>query len=205
MSRKPWAAWLGAAGSLLVSQFAFADGTSAPPPQPADAPLEVAAAPANAHCVPAWVIDAAGIQQLPDHCLANDATDEIALPDSDAGCEPPWFIDATGIRRVRQECLRGTAQPAPAAPVGGAAAKRSPAPAASRSQSDGCEQPFWVDQHGIQRLKMRCLGAATAAEPDADGSASTPVSVQKTEEAETCAQPFWVDQHGIRRLKMRCL
>ncbi len=198
-SEKPCAVLLVAASSLLVSQFAFADAPATPSPQPSDAALEAAAPPADAHCVPAWVIDAAGIRQLPERCVDNSATTEIGVSDPDSRCDPPWFIDAKGIRRARQECLRDPAQVAPAAPPGGVTGKSSPAPAASGSQPDACEQPDWVDQHGIKRLKMQCLGPETAAVPAPDGS------TQNTEEAENCAQHYWVDQHGIKRLKMRCL
>jgi hypothetical protein len=204
-SAKPCAALWVAAGSLLASQLAFAEERSLPSLQPSDVPLGAAAPPEDAHCIPSWVIDAAGTRRLPDRCLENGASSESAPADTDPRCDPPWFIDAKGIRRVRQECMRSPAQPAAAAPAGGIAAKGLLAPAASGSQPDVCEQPFWLDQHGIKRLKRQCLGPATAALPAPDAPARTLVPLENTADARNCAPPFWVDQHGIKRLKRQCL
>jgi len=140
---------------------------------------------------------------LPARCVENDATNEV--PGPDARCEPAWFVDGKGIRRARQECLRDSAQPAAAAPPNGVAAKSSSATAASGSQPDGCAQPYWVDQHDIKRLEMRCLGPSISAAAVPALASVTPVPSSDRKQVVDCTTPFWADQHGIKRMKMQCL
>lgn len=89
------------------------------------------------------------------------------------------------------------------------ASKASPAhssrASATNGQRNGCEHPFWVDQHGIKRLKPQCLAPATSATPVSAPLCRAPVTAPERKAMRDCSQPICVDQHGIRRLKPHCL
>src|SRR5688500_722344 len=86
---------------LLVSQAPLAGKAPAsqvPPAQPSSTAMTLTA-PIAADCIPAWVIDAAGIRQLPDRCIETTpaaANIEVAVPPEGDRCEPPWFVDSKG-------------------------------------------------------------------------------------------------------------
>jgi hypothetical protein len=93
---------------------------------------------------------------------------------------------------------------APSAPSKSSPAHHSRAKAAN-GQSNGCEHPFLVDQHGIKRLKPHCLAPATSAAPLSAPLCKAPVTASGRKEMLDCSQPICVDQHGIKRLKPQCL
>jgi hypothetical protein len=71
--------------------------------------------------------------------------------------------------------------------------------------AESCAQPFWVDEHGIRRLKVRCLGPSTSAAPVPALPSVTPVPSSDRKQAVDCTNPFWIDQDSIKRLKPQCL
>jgi hypothetical protein len=164
-------------------------------------------------CIASWVIDAAGTRQLPDHCLLDARETAAALagvvPRSD-GCEPPWFVDSRGIQRIRSECLGpASGQVAAGAPDRVAAASDSTAITAA-SATGACDPPWWLDAHGIQRLKIKCLGPAPGqaevSAPERVATASDSTADRSTASAtDDCDPPWWLDAHGIQRLKVKCL
>src|SRR6188768_1710274 len=118
----------------LSSGLAVADEPAAPMPRSAQSPCPPPVETAPANCVPAWVIDASGVRQLPDRCpdpvaaadtaapaapsipsAARTATTPAPAPAGDSCDDSPTFLDARGIRRVRPVCLAGSPAPAPAA------------------------------------------------------------------------------------------
>src|SRR5215510_1311716 len=91
-----------AACLLLANRGAFAGEPSPlspplpPSPQPSAGTLEAPAPATASHCIPAWVIDAAGTRQLPDRCIEDTVAPQIAVPAADDRCEQMWFVDAQG-------------------------------------------------------------------------------------------------------------
>jgi hypothetical protein len=144
---------------LLVSQAPLAGNAPASqlPPAHSSSTAMPLTAPIAADCIPAWVIDAAGIRRLPDRCIETTpatAHIEVAVPPENDRCEPPWFIDSKGKQRIRSECLESNPSQASTA-AGPAVAPR--ARSEDRNTADCDRQPHWIDANGIRRLRQQCL------------------------------------------------
>jgi hypothetical protein len=112
-------------------------------------------------CIPAWLINARGIQRLPDRCAGTTASpSDSAVPATDPVCAPHWSVDAKGIRQLSPDCVQTEAPPAGAATVAPTATTSTARPRATVSRSrgrPGCDPPTYTDANGLQRVKRKCL------------------------------------------------
>jgi len=209
-------AGLFALAGWLSSGLAVADEPAAPVPPSVQSPCPPPAETTPSNCVPAWVIDASGVRQLPDRCLEPVAaadTAALSAPSVDDPCDPPTFVDAHGIQRVRPLCLAGSPSPAPAAlsapPILSAPPKlAAPPTAATPAPTDrSCDDsPTFVDAHGIRRVRPVCLAGSPAPAPAATPpAAAPPVAAAQSSAGESCDPPWYLDARGIRRLRVDCL
>src|SRR5688572_1845774 len=132
---------------------------------------------------PAVTTPAVPAQAVP----AEGATPPVVCPAEKLS--PAWLIDANGARRLPDRC---EAMPADAA--GAAITVVMPPPrqvAAPAMDSAACDPPWFVDDAGIQRLRLECLDSELDAPALPVSGASVP----------GCA-PYWIDSSGIRRLRL---
>ena len=145
MRRTASFAWLLVLTGSLSSGVSFADEPAPIAPAPCPPGTETVPAP----CIVVWVVDAAGIRQLPGRCLDIQAlanTAALGAASTAEPCESPTFVDARGIWRVRPECLNDTPSPGSVVPA-----------AAAPPADPRCDPPWYVDARGIRRLRQSCL------------------------------------------------